>query len=126
MRAVLLLAILAVLAPAALGQYSCPLIDYAQSIEPVPASLFADSPAYKLSFVNRSPHLPLAFLDVHYAINNADTSNVRLVAQSAADAASRDFPPFLLGEQDQLDYWYAAHCTPESRSETLFRTPSCY
>lgn len=97
--------LLALLLPAVLCQYSCPLIDYTQSIEPVSTSLFPASPAYKLNFVNRSPNLPLAFLDVHYAVNNADTNNVRLVSSSAAASASV-VPPFLLGDDDQLDYWF--------------------
>ena len=107
MRFVLLVALLSVLAPAVWCQYSCPLIDYTQSIQPVPSSLLADSPAYQLSFVNRSPHLDLAFLDVHYAINNADTSNIRLLSAATrmATTESRPFPPFLLGDEDQLDYW---------------------
>ena len=105
MKFVLLIALVAVLCPAVLCQYSCPLIDYTQSIEPVPSSLFPASPAYKLNFVNRSPHLALAFLDVHYAINNADTSNIRLVSPLGETADTRSFPPFLLGDEDQLDYW---------------------
>ena len=125
MRLTLPLALLAVLVSSVLCQYSCPLIDYTQSIEPVPSSLFPDSPAYKLSFVNRSPRLPLAFLDVHYAINSADTSNIRLVSSSstATAAQTRPFPPFLLADDDQLDYWSVHTLTRPSLS--CLRSADC-
>ena len=107
MKLVLLLSLLSVMVSGGVCQYSCPLIQYTQSIEPVSSTLFPGSAAYKLSFVNHSPQLPLAFLDVHYAINNADTNNIRLISSSPTGAVvAGEVPPFLLGDSDQLDYQF--------------------
>ena len=108
----LLLPLLLAALPLAACQYSCPLIAFTQAVTPLPASasLLAASPAFSLSFVNGSPSLPLAFLDVHYAINGGDEANVRLVqaadAAKGQQAASFPFPAFVLQRNDSLDYFF--------------------
>ena len=53
----------------------CPLLPFTQQL--TRASSASDG-LYTLAFHNQSPTLPLAFLDVHFAINAGPTANLRL------------------------------------------------
>ena len=95
--------------PLLLAQYSCPLIHYEQSVLPSSHSLLPSSPSFSLSFINDSPNLPLSFLDVHYSINGADTTNLRInptSPSSSPSSPSSSSPSFILQPDDQLDYFF--------------------
>ena len=53
----------------------CPLLPFTQQLARASS---ASSSLYTLIFHNQSPTLPLAFLDVHFAINSGPTANLRL------------------------------------------------
>ena len=104
MRPLVLFALLALcVLPAALAQYSCPLIAFSQAVAPSPHSSSAPSSSFALSFNNESPHLPLSLLDAHYSINGGESTNVR-IAPAAASAAQSSTAAFLLQPSDTLDY----------------------
>ena len=96
---VLLLALSSSL-PSLSAQYACPLIEYQQSVTPSTHPLLPSSPSFSLSFINHSPNLPLSFLDVHYSINGANPTNLRLHPTGPTNPT----PPFILQPTDLLDY----------------------
>ena len=105
------LCLLLISSPPLLAQYSCPLIHYEQAVLPSSHSLLPSSPSFSLSFINESPNLPLSFLDVHYSINGADTTNLRISPASPSSPSSSpsypsSSPSFILQPDDQLDYFY--------------------
>ena len=71
----------------------CPLVPFTQQLRR--ASPSSSDSMYTLAFHNQSPTLPLAFLDVHFAINAGPTANLRLFsdqpkARQAAAAMSNE------------------------------------
>lgn len=59
---------------ASLNPGVCPLIPFEEKL----ARVSKDSNQYSLSFINQSPSVSLAYLDVHFSINNGPMANMRL------------------------------------------------
>lgn len=58
----------------------CPLLPFTQQLTRASSASSSSDGLYTLAFHNQSPSLPLAFLDVHFAINSGPTANLRLIS----------------------------------------------